>query len=113
MFKYLALLALTSTEAIRLHSKQRGTNVKEALLAQASAHHRARATQISEDDAQALIDAVDADGNGTFDYHELVDLVEEEGLDWDEANRIWDLCDADDNDSIDAGELTACLNEMY
>ena len=60
-----------------------------------------------------MIDAVDANGNGTFDYHELEDLVAEYGMDADEANRIWDLCDADDNDSITAEELRDCLNAMY
>ena len=115
MFKYIALatVALTSTEAIKLHSKQKGENVKEALLAQASSFHRAHASQITEEDAQELIDYVDADGNGTFDLYELEELIEEEGLDPDEAYEIWDACDADEDDSIDASELADCLNAMY
>ena len=115
MFKYLALttLALTSTEAIHLHSKQKGANVEDAVLAQIFANHKASAEQITKEDAQMLIDAVDADGNGTFDYHELVDLVEAEELDEDEAMYIWDLCDENDDDSIDAEELMECINDMY
>ena len=115
MFKYLALttLALTSSEAIVLHSKQKGTNVEDALLAQIFAHHKANAEQITAEDAQLLIDAVDSDGSGTFDLHELEALIEAEELDSDEAYYIWDLCDENEDDSIDAEELMECINDMY
>ena len=101
MFKYIAFtsLAITSTEARKLRQKH-AVHSRHLL--------KNKNERVTIHDAMDLIDMLDLDGNGEFDYWEMKLLCDEYGCDKDIADMVFHECDRYKDMAITAVELMHC-----
>jgi Ca2+-binding EF-hand superfamily protein len=63
--------------------------------------------------ADAIFDAIDADGNDELDLDELTAWFNAYGVCSDDAERVFRVLDRDENEKLDRGEVNAAIREFY